>query len=106
MEGGGTDDRAERLLGLLGLARRAGKLAVGATAVEKLVRSGARPVVIVARDAGPGLRTRVARLQPVRRVLDDVLDGGQLARSQGRSELAVVAVADAGFVKGIEKLEP
>ncbi len=31
-----------KLLGLLGLARRAGKLAMGFTAVEKMVRRGAR----------------------------------------------------------------
>ena len=55
-----VDPRAERVLGLLGLARRAGRLAMGATAVEKLVRHGRPPVVIIARDAGENQRRRFA----------------------------------------------
>jgi len=95
---------AGKLLALLGLARRAGSLAVGMSAVEKMVRRGDNPVVVVAADMGPGQRSKVDRWQPVRAVVDGPLTTEQLAAALGRDKLAVVAVAEMGFVKGILKL--
>ena len=97
-------DPRQRLLGLLGLACRAGRLAVGATAVAAMVAEGRRPLVIVARDTGAAQKARLLRLSPVRRVLADVVGRDDLARALGRRELAVVAVADPSFVRGIEQL--
>lgn len=102
--GPGAGNAAERALGLLGLARRAGKLALGATAVEQLVRREARPVVVVARDAGASQRRRMLGLRPVRGQVADLLDREQLAGQFGREELVVVAVADMGFVRGLQAL--
>ena len=93
-----------RLLGLLGLARRAGKLAVGTSAVERMVHEGRRPLLIIASDAGEGPRTRLLRLAPVRGVLADVVSRDDLAMALGRKELTVVAVGDPDFVHGIERL--
>ena len=92
------------MLGLLGLARRAGKLGMGFSAVEKMVAKGENPVVIAASDMGESLRGKVSRWQPVRGVVTDVLTGEDMARAFGRDKLAVVAVSDSGFVKGIRKL--
>jgi len=97
-------DRVERLVALLGLARNAGKLAVGVSAVEEMVRKGRRPLLVVATDAGAGLRARAQRWQPVRRVLADAVSGADLARALGRDKLSVVGVCDPGFVQGIEKI--
>ncbi len=94
----------ERLLGLLGLALRAGRLAVGARAVEALVGAGRRPLVILARDMGAAQRARLLRLAPVRGFLADAVGRRELASTLGRRELAVVAVADPDFVRGIEGL--
>lgn len=94
----------ERLLGLLGLACRAGRLALGAHAVTAMVNEGRRPLVILARDAGAAQAQRLRRLSPVRRLLADAVDRAELARALGRRELAVVAVADADFVRGIERI--
>ena len=98
------DERAERLVALLGLARRAGKLAMGYTAVAQLVRRGERPLVIVAVDAGAGQRGRIARWQPVRGLVDDVLSADDLAVALGREKLSVVGVSDPGFIAGIAKI--
>ena len=98
------DERAERLVALLGLARRAGKLAMGYTAVGQLVRRGERPLVIVAIDAGAGQRGRIARWTPVRGLVDDVLTADDLAAALGREKLSVVGVSDPGFVAGIAKI--
>ncbi len=94
----------ERLLGLLGLARRAGKLAVGATAVTQLVRSGARPVVVIAGGVGASQHRKLTALRPVRGVVDGLVDRDEMAHRLGRNDLVVVAVADRGFVAGLMEL--
>ena len=91
----------DKALGLLGLARRSGKLAVGASAVEQLVNRGKRPVVIVAHDAGESQRRHMLALRPVRGFVDDVFDRATLAQRLGRGELVVVAVSEPGFVSGL-----
>lgn len=95
---------AEKLIGLLGLARRAGRLGMGFSAVEKMVAKGENPLVVTASDMGDSLKGKVSRWQPVRGVVDGVLTGEDMARAFGREKLAVVAVSDSGFVKGIRKL--
>ena len=95
---------ADKLLGLLGLARRAGKLGMGFSAVETMVAKGERPLVIVAADTGESTRGKISRWQPVQGVVADVLTAEDMARAFGRDKLAVVAVSDSGFVKGIRKL--
>lgn len=97
-------DQAEKLLGLLGLARRAGRLGMGLSAVEKMVVKGENPLVITTSDMGDSLKSKVSRWQPVRGVVSGVLTGEEMARAFGREKLAVVAVSDSGFVKGIRKL--
>jgi hypothetical protein len=99
------DLRADKLLNLLGLARRAGRLAVGFSAVEKLVRRGERPLVIVAKDIGSSQRAKVARWEPVAGFVDDILTSDDLAARLGREKLVVVGVSDPGFIKGIAKLD-
>lgn len=94
---------ATRLLRLLGLAHRAGKLALGGSAAAQMI-AGPRPaLLIVARDAGAGAR-KLARHVPGERVVDGILDRAELARAFGREDLTVAAVRDGGFVKGIQEL--
>ena len=93
-----------KLLALLGLAQRAGQLAVGASAVAKLVRRGKRPLVVVAHDAGEAQRRRYFGLQPVRGFVAGLVSRDELAVALGRRDLAIVAVSDAGFVAGIDRL--
>jgi len=97
------DERARSLCGLLGLARRAGKLAMGATAVARMVNGGEKPLVILASDAGSSLRGSAERWEPVAGVVTDVLTSDEMAEAMGRQKLAVMAVADPGFVRGIKK---
>lgn len=106
-----TGDRAPRdrqaatqLLGLLGLAQKAGQLAVGATAVANLIRRGRRPLVVVARDAGAAQRRRYLAWRPVHGFVAELVTRSDLATALGRRDLAVVAVGEAGFVAGIDRL--
>ena len=93
-----------KLLALLGLAQRAGQLAVGASAVEKLVRRGKRPLVVVAHDAGETQQRRYFGLQPVHGFVAGLVSRNELAAALGRRDLAIVAVGDTGFVAGIDRL--
>jgi ribosomal protein L7Ae-like RNA K-turn-binding protein len=95
---------AEKLLGLLGLARRAGRLAVGFSAVEQMVRRGEAPLVVVATDAGASQLGKIRRWDNLRGLVDDALTAAELARAMGRDKLVVVGVSDPGFIKGIQKL--
>ena len=98
----GMSPEKEKILGLLGLARRAGKLAMGFNAVERLVKRGARPLVIVATDIGPSQRNKVFAWEPVRGLMSDVLTGEEMARTLGREKLVVLGLSDPGFIKGIQ----
>ncbi len=95
--------REQKLIGLMGLARRAGKLAMGFNAVEHLVRHGDRPLVIVARDAGASQRNKISHWTPLRGLVDDVLDKDMMAQAMGREKLVVVGLTDPGFIKGIRR---
>lgn len=97
-------DAAEQVLALLGLARRAGKLALGATAAEKMVRQGARPIVVLAHDAGANQQRQVRRWQPVRGLVAGLVGREALAQRLGRRDVVVAAVADMGFVRGLREL--
>ncbi len=90
-----------KLLKLLGLARRAGRVACGFKAVAQLVARGRRPLVIVAVDASPGQRDRILRMQPVREFWTDCLTRDELAPALGRKELIVVALDDQAFLRGL-----
>ena len=97
-------ENKEKLIGLLGLARKAGVLAVGFTAVEKLVKRGQRPLVVLATDVGASQRGKITRWEPVRGFLVDVLTSKEMAEAFGRDKLVVVGLSDPGFVHGIAKL--
>jgi ribosomal protein L7Ae-like RNA K-turn-binding protein len=99
-----TRVQADKLIALLGLARRAGRLGMGFSAVEKMVVKGENPLVVTTSDMGNSLKMKVSRWQPVRGVVSGVLTGEEMARALGRDKLAVVGVSDSGFVKGIRKL--
>ena len=89
------------LLGLLGLARRAGKVAVGFDAVAKLIAKGRKPLVIVASDVSPGQREKIMRLEPVREFWTDRVGRDELAPALGRKELVVAALDDPDFLRGL-----
>ncbi len=99
-----TQVDVQKLVALLGLARRAGRLAVGFTAVETTVKRGEAPFVVLASDIGASQKKKISRWDPLRGILADVLTGQEMAQAMGRDKLSVVGVSDANFIKGIKKL--
>jgi ribosomal protein L7Ae-like RNA K-turn-binding protein len=93
-----TDDREQRALATLGLARRAGRVAIGTRAVQQALAAGELRAVLVAADAAPGARKRLRTVLSSDEV--DVLSVGsrtRLGRALGRDDLVVAGVTDEGF---------
>lgn len=89
-----THGSEERFYGLLGLVRRAGMLAAGHAAVDKLIESGKGGLLIVAGDASPRTRERFTR-KALQASLPLLVVGSManLGRAAGMTPRAVLAVA-------------
>lgn len=97
-----TDERKQAILGLLGLARRAGALQLGSGPVLRALDEHRAGVVFLARDAGGDVARKVRRGAEGHTVDDELFDAGQLAAAFGRQKLSVVSVHEPGFVSGLE----
>ncbi|NCQ34000.1 hypothetical protein GW813_02755 [bacterium] len=102
-DGATGSDPAAEVLKLLGLARRAGKLEVGFSAVERMAHRRSDALVMVARDMGPSQRRQVDGWPGVK-VLTLPLDSSRLGEAMGRDKVAVTGLYDSGFRAGIMKL--
>lgn len=99
-----TEENTRKMLALLGLARRAGRLVIGFSAVEQEVRGSRKVLVIAASDMGGAQMSKVNRFENLAGLIDDALTSEQMADAFGRNKLAIIAVSDSGFIKGIKKL--
>ena len=87
---------AERVVALIGLARKAGQAVTGAEKVRARILSGQAAVLLQAHDGAPGGRRKLAalaRAAGIERV--EVLDAAELGLAFGR-EFAIHAALDAG----------
>lgn len=87
-----------RVLQLLGLARRAGRVAVGTRAVKDAAARGEVVVVLVSADAAENARRRLRGLAETTGV--ELVSFGTreaLGRAVGRQEAVVVGVCDRGL---------
>jgi uncharacterized protein len=89
----------QRIWGLIGLARRAGKLALGTTAVEQALKNQAAELLLVATDARAA--TASAWLEPEVRRGRAAAYGtkAELGAALGREEVGAVAVLDPGLAR-------
>lgn len=98
-----------KALGLLSLARKAGKIELGEEPVAALAKLGKARLVLLASDAGDGIRRKAGNLvagtkQPL---LAAPFDKRTLGGALGRSDCAVAAFSDVGFAAAFVKaLEP
>lgn len=95
----------DRLSGLLGLSRRAGRLIWGYDAVLKAVASGEAKLVVLAEDTAPHTAKRIEQACETAGIDRYMLPFGKemLGRAIGRADTAVAAVSDDGFSEGIRK---
>ena len=102
MPGGKGDPR-----GLIGLARRAGRLAAGDHAVRYALQEGRAALVVVAVDAGSACRRRFTHLAAQEAVPLYVWgQKGELGRLVGRPQCAVLAITDKGLASALRERLP
>jgi ribosomal protein L7Ae-like RNA K-turn-binding protein len=99
-----------KLLGALGLARRAGKLLLGEDTVLDALKKDAVVLVFLASDAGPNTAKRITDKSAFHAVtLSTALTGDEMASATGRKTLKVAGLSDRGFaglaVKAINETE-
>lgn len=93
-----TRSSREALLGLLGLAARAGALIAGTDMVRQAVREGKVEGVLIAADASPAQQGKLLPLLEARGVRRQLLlTRAELGRAIGRNPVTAVAVTDRNF---------
>lgn len=85
------------ILGLLGLARRAGKLACGEEQVAKLAAEGGARAIFVASDIGDVTRRKIMRHDQRIAVMELACGRDALGQAIGMAGCAVCAVSDMGM---------
>ncbi|PYP73285.1 MAG: 50S ribosomal protein L7 [Gemmatimonadetes bacterium] len=94
-----------KLIRLLGLGLRAGRVVVGVTGVRAQLQRDGLSCVVLAADASARTREKVERLARARGV--SVLAGPaalDLGAGLGRRPVQAVGVADAGLARGLLRL--
>ena len=92
----------DRVLSMLGLAAKAGKIASGEFSVEKAVKSNKVYLVVVAEDASDNTRKMFRDMCHFYHVpLLFYADKDQLGRSIGKKMRASIGVLDQGFADSI-----
>lgn len=87
----------ESLLGLMGLARRAGKLAVGEALTSELVQAGRARAVFLCEDAGDATKRKVMRHDMRVPVFVLPCSKQALGNAVGFADCAVCAMQDMGM---------
>ncbi len=90
---------------LLGLCKKAGRIAIGEEPVGAACRGREAALVIIASDTAENSHRRAAHFAEAGRVpaLTIPLDKGELGRAVGRSSCAMAAITDAGFAAALVK---
>lgn len=94
----------DRVLGMVGLAVRAGKVRFGVFMTEKAIDEGCASLVIASEDIGASNRRRIEnRCKDCDVKLIFYSDKQTLSRAAGKKDMPVLAVCDDGFAKAIVK---
>lgn len=98
-------EKNDRLMNLLGLARKAGKLELGSEAVKQAVRRHRAALVLLCADLSPksaqAMREEAERAGIKAAELPEEMDTVQAALGQ---RAGVMAVKDSGFAEALLKL--
>ncbi len=94
----------DKVLSLVGLATKAGRLASGEFMTERSVKSGAAALVIVASDASENTKNMFRNMCEFYKVpIYFYADKDTLGHAMGKEFRASLAILDEGFAKGIQK---
>ena len=95
----------EHILSMIGLAKKAGQVAIGEEPVGAAARAKDARVILVAQDAAPGSVRRAMSFGQAGACLCLTVpfDKDRLGRALGRTSCAMAAVTDIGFAEAIAK---
>ena len=92
----------KKLLGMVGLAKRAGKISTGAFVCDKMIKTRRAKLVILASDASDNTKKTVTDSCKFYNIkLIELSDMANLGHITGGGERAVVSVNDNNFAKAI-----
>lgn len=105
MNGGKPGPGSGKLLSLMGLARRAGRLSLGSDAVIEALREGKARLVILAQDLSPKSAggVRYAAEESGTKVVQIPETMDEISMALGK-RTGIVAINDAGFAKKLAAL--
>jgi len=93
-----------KLLGTIGLARRAGKLLLGEETILSALKKNQVNVVFLASDTGPNTTKRISDKTKFHGVqLITALSSDEMAGASGRKTLKVAGIGDKNFTILIQK---
>ena len=97
--------KQDRILSLLGLAQKAGKIASGEFSTEESVKRGKSYCIIVATDASDNTRKNFTDMGNYYQVPVYIYGNKEtIGKAIGKQFRASLSVNDEGFAKSIEKL--
>ena len=96
---------AEKIIGLLGLANRAGQISAGAMQTEKAIMTGKCKLLLIAEDVAPETLKRLTIMTvetgiPTLKILTKL----QLGTAVGKSPKAAIAINDNGFASSLRRM--
>jgi len=94
----------KNVIGLIGLAKRSGRLSSGESACKEAIRMGKSHLIILAADTGINTSKSIldsCKYYNVKYIINFTKES--LGRAIGKSYAAVLSVNDEGFAKGILK---
>ena len=95
----------EKILSLLGFAKKAGKLVTGTNAVLRSILYGEAYIVIVTDDAGKSVKDKFERLCSENDVKFYILgESEDLGRATGEKNKVIYSVTEAGFSNKLVEL--
>ena len=89
----------QKIVTLLGFANRAGKLAIGKSAVISSIKKEKVLLVLFANDASEKLENDIGDVKSVQ--MQDI-SKDDLGKALGRNEVAIIGVCDANFYKSMK----
>lgn len=96
--------RNNKILSLLGLAAKAGKIASGEFSTEKAVKAGKGVLVLVAEDSSPNTKKKFANMCTFYEVpFYFFSDKAALGKTIGKEYRSSLAVLDENFAKAIAR---
>lgn len=96
----------DRLLGMVGLAVRAGKVSTGVFLTEKALDEGTCELVIIAEDIGQSNRRRIEnKCNEWDIPVIYYSDKQTLSHAAGKKDMPVIGILDHGFAEAIAKLK-